>query len=426
MNPKNTTTVSQTHHPDTTRLLWVSTSREDLSHTQLPHVANSHPRALLRSLRRRKLLRAFIIISHMATVRNRSRGSTNRGFAIKLHPRVTEPPEVLSRTPVTADTVPTGFTPGSSWSSSVSGAHGPSDSFRARYSNVQLANRSQTPSFLKPCDCFPVSGTPLTTQANTDASPVACYNGTGQELAASRVMLNLYLGGEQDTFNPALLKAHNIHFILNVAAECLPSRELYNQCSFVGPFTPGIEGDDVMTPSSMAMHSPDMTDGDMELVGCGAPQRAVTSTFPCVTAMPSSTIEGDHAFTYMYIPLKDTVDSGISAYFEDGAKFIRSALEQGKGILVHCRVGVSRSSTMVIAYIMQYGLNLRKPCKTRFEIALDRVKLVRPSINPNIGFGMALRLLDQQHQFRTQLWEEEDTKSTGHAIGAPTGRVECQ
>ncbi len=53
-------------------------------------------------------------------------------------------------------------------------------------------------------------------------------------------------------------------------------------------------------------------------------------------------------------------------------------LQEG-GCLVHCFLGISRSSAFVIAYLMKYyNMSLNE--------AYDFVKKLRPSINPNPGF----------------------------------------
>ena len=56
---------------------------------------------------------------------------------------------------------------------------------------------------------------------------------------------------------------------------------------------------------------------------------------------------------------------------------------------MHCAAGVSRSSTVVIAYIMaKYNIN--------FDEALLRVREVRQCVNPNNGFANQLRRLNKE------------------------------
>lgn len=64
--------------------------------------------------------------------------------------------------------------------------------------------------------------------------------------------------------------------------------------------------------------------------------------------------------------------------------FLVLLLWQEGVVLVHCNAGVSRSSSVVIGYLMQTEA-------LSFEDAYDQVKLARPSIHPNRGFHQQLQ-----------------------------------
>ena len=73
-------------------------------------------------------------------------------------------------------------------------------------------------------------------------------------------------------------------------------------------------------------------------------------------------------------------------HFEGAVAFIEAALkesEQNK-VFVHCRAGVSRSSTIVIAYLMRC-------CKMSMDVALEFVRDRRSCIEPNASFMLQLR-----------------------------------
>jgi len=94
-------------------------------------------------------------------------------------------------------------------------------------------------------------------------------------------------------------------------------------------------------------------------------------------------------FSYLTYYLKDTNNEDISLLFYRTLEWIQNAITAGGKVLVHCREGVSRSATMVIAYLMWRGT-------LSFEVAHERIRKVRPICNPNTGFTFQLLLLGRK------------------------------
>ena len=86
---------------------------------------------------------------------------------------------------------------------------------------------------------------------------------------------------------------------------------------------------------------------------------------------------------YCCVPVNDVETAKISEYFWGATTFLHHLVSQGESILVHCQFGVSRSATIVMAFLMRYH-NV-----TRDE-AFIWVKRKRPKINPNNGFWKQL------------------------------------
>lgn len=88
----------------------------------------------------------------------------------------------------------------------------------------------------------------------------------------------------------------------------------------------------------------------------------------------------------LQLHLVDSVDQGITPAANVSTDFIRSVL-QGRGkVLVHCAMGVSRSASMVAAYlILDQGLTYGDAIKT--------IKSARPIVQPNPGFARQLMAL---------------------------------
>lgn len=84
-----------------------------------------------------------------------------------------------------------------------------------------------------------------------------------------------------------------------------------------------------------------------------------------------------------YIGLADLPSEDLLSHFDDTYEFITVGLEKG-AVLVHCLCGVSRSATVVLAYLMRRdGLSVNE--------ALKRVRSQRP-VCPNQGFISQLTL----------------------------------
>ncbi|XP_074097914.1 dual specificity protein phosphatase 3 isoform X2 [Cotesia typhae] len=91
---------------------------------------------------------------------------------------------------------------------------------------------------------------------------------------------------------------------------------------------------------------------------------------------------------YFGIPVSDLPTVDISKYFNDVANFIDEALKNNGKVFVHCMMGISRSSTCVIAFLMI----------KRNMLCEDAIRLIRKSrdIHPNDGFLRQLAALDNQ------------------------------
>uniref|UniRef100_A0A672FFN5 Dual specificity phosphatase 22 n=1 Tax=Salarias fasciatus TaxID=181472 RepID=A0A672FFN5_SALFA len=89
--------------------------------------------------------------------------------------------------------------------------------------------------------------------------------------------------------------------------------------------------------------------------------------------------------TYLCISAADHSKQNLTQYFRDSIMFIHESRLKGEGCLVHCVAGVSRSVTLVVAYIMTVT-------GRGWVEALAAVRSARPCAGPNLGF---LRQLEE-------------------------------
>ena len=88
----------------------------------------------------------------------------------------------------------------------------------------------------------------------------------------------------------------------------------------------------------------------------------------------------------LHLKIKDSEYFDLISYFEESNKYINKCKLEGGTLLVHCKLGVSRSASFVIAYLI-------KSNKLTVEKAMKFLKQKRNQIKPNEGF------LNQLHKY---------------------------
>uniref|UniRef100_A0A8C9V6U5 Dual specificity protein phosphatase n=1 Tax=Scleropages formosus TaxID=113540 RepID=A0A8C9V6U5_SCLFO len=93
------------------------------------------------------------------------------------------------------------------------------------------------------------------------------------------------------------------------------------------------------------------------------------------------------SFVYYGVPAEDSSHFDLSTYFRPAARFIDKALKKREGkVLVHCIMGMSRSATLVLAYLMLYH-------RLALTDAIEKV-IQKRAIYPNRNFLALLLDLD--------------------------------
>ena len=105
-----------------------------------------------------------------------------------------------------------------------------------------------------------------------------------------------------------------------------------------------------------------------------------------------SILEYDHCdyseyenYHRLWISAEDSPDQNLLQQFERTNAFIERALADRGSVLVHCAMGVSRSATILCAYLM-YKQSIS------FLPALGQLQEGRPLCAPNLGFVEQVRL----------------------------------
>ncbi|KAK7882522.1 hypothetical protein WMY93_028696 [Mugilogobius chulae] len=128
-------------------------------------------------------------------------------------------------------------------------------------------------------------------------------------------------------------------------------------------------------------------------------------------------------FEYHNIRVYDEEATNLLEYWNETYKFITKAKKAGAKCLVHCKMGISRSASTVIAYAMkEYGWDL--------DTALEYVKDKRSVTKPNPSFMKQLEeyqgILLASKQRHNKLWRshsDSDLSDRSDASSKPTSQT---
>ena len=107
---------------------------------------------------------------------------------------------------------------------------------------------------------------------------------------------------------------------------------------------------------------------------------------------------------YCHLKLNDMPSFKLIPHLEKATSFINQAQINNGIILVHCQLGISRSTSCVIAYMIKYmGYTAMS--------ALDFIKKKRTQVMPNFGFLQQLMVYEKNHMGTGKNIENENTNN---------------
>jgi len=109
---------------------------------------------------------------------------------------------------------------------------------------------------------------------------------------------------------------------------------------------------------------------------------------------------------YCNVAVNDEAHADILSYLEGATTFLHHLIQHNMNVLVHCERGISRSATVVLAFLIRFHKMTR-------DKAYLHVKARRPSISPNPGFWDQLEVFEQQcRRQEEQRGESNDESNT--------------
>ncbi|UJR11500.1 hypothetical protein I4U23_015681 [Adineta vaga] len=96
-------------------------------------------------------------------------------------------------------------------------------------------------------------------------------------------------------------------------------------------------------------------------------------------------------FNVLWLNILDNLHANIRQYFEQTNHFLYSCQQNNEKVLIHCHMGISRSSSITLAYLIKYHHN------NLFE-AYDYLLNQRLFASPNYGFFIQLIRYEKELQ----------------------------
>ncbi|CAF0959705.1 unnamed protein product [Adineta steineri] len=128
-------------------------------------------------------------------------------------------------------------------------------------------------------------------------------------------------------------------------------------------------------------------------------QHGITHVVNCTPDLP---FYWENKHKCLRIDVLDLPSQNIRKYFDTAVEFIDNALRSKGNVLVHCSAGISRSPTLVLAYLM-------KKNHWTLDVAFDKMRKLRQIVDPNMSFIIQLRE-----------WEKTLISNTTSASSLPT------
>lgn len=91
----------------------------------------------------------------------------------------------------------------------------------------------------------------------------------------------------------------------------------------------------------------------------------ITCVINAAPELPDTPLTNETKPVYLQVPVLDKSDINISDYFDDVSDLIEQIRQLNGKTMVHCVAGVSRSASLVLAYLMKH---MKMTLKDAFEL----------------------------------------------------------
>jgi protein-tyrosine phosphatase len=103
----------------------------------------------------------------------------------------------------------------------------------------------------------------------------------------------------------------------------------------------------------------------------------------------------------LWINLSDDIGADVKQYFDQTNKFLYECKEKNEKVLVHCQMGISRSSSIILAYLMKYH---HDTLYKAYNYLLERRRIAVPN------YSFFIQLIRYENELRATR-EIDETKN---------------
>ncbi|CAF0933426.1 unnamed protein product [Adineta steineri] len=114
-------------------------------------------------------------------------------------------------------------------------------------------------------------------------------------------------------------------------------------------------------------------------------------------------------FNVLWINLHDELRSDIKKYFDETNQFLYNCKQKNEKVLVHCQMGISRSSTIVLAYLMKYH---HDSLYKAYDYLVERRRVA----SPNLAFFLQLIRYEKELRLTKEIDETKNNDDKQNPI----------
>ncbi|PFH51939.1 hypothetical protein AMATHDRAFT_141329 [Amanita thiersii Skay4041] len=113
----------------------------------------------------------------------------------------------------------------------------------------------------------------------------------------------------------------------------------------------------------------------------------------------------------LHVKVADRAEANLLEKLDTTTSFIRAALNENDTnvVLVHCLMGISRSATVLCAYLIATK-------NMKVDQAINYVQSKRPIISPNTGFKEQLETYAKRHKQGTHSTQDSRRHDSGYSL----------